>query len=228
MSELVRGLIVFLAMANVGALLGLFLEVGRYFVPPAQVRGLFVASAGVMVAVMAGTLHRLHQPIHWWTVLLGFCVLAEDILLASLLMWFRGEEGGGYLRAMRAGPQARHERRAGESATERVVRRLVYWVVGLYSITLVVAVVVGFITVQTHRTLCTFDNDLAARVAAAELSYETSRQYVFGRDPATGRLLHPGPILGFPRSVVVANLRQQHTALVNQIRAHDSLGGLNC
>lgn len=214
----------------------LFQQVGRFFIPRWQMRGLMGTSMIVTAAIGLANLQHVHRSPTWSTWAIAVGTVGQAAFLAWLFQWYGSTEGRRHVAAMLESKQAGQV--AARTSVERRVDQLLVGVIAVFGIAMFTLLVIGASAYRTNQeqertrsALCTYRGDLADRSAQAQASLATSTAYVFARytsGPLRGQLKRPGRIYGFPRSVIVAGLKTQQAAVHNQQRALRSLAGLHC
>lgn len=212
MTEAVRVLVVFVSFAGIGALVGIF-ERG-YIVPRRWIGGWMLGNAIALFFLGAGNLSHLSKPLTWQDLGLACGALVQLVYLAGLWYWYGTPAGRAHAALMRA---SEAERPAEAPSLTEVGRRVNHIAVGMlafFLILLVMWLVGGYFVTIVNSSLCAYRNGLAEDVAQGD-------HYLNDRDPSTGRLLHPGPIVGVPRATLLHNLQVQKDRLA-------TLHGLRC
>lgn len=99
-AELLRWIVMFGCVFNIGVLVALFDMVGRFVVPPIPMRLLFLANGLMLVTLGFSSYERLHDQLTFRTPLFAVALALELVGLVMLRRWYRTDEGREHVRRM--------------------------------------------------------------------------------------------------------------------------------
>jgi len=208
-----HSLAAFLCSAVVAVIAGLFMEVGKFFVPKAAVRASMVGVTGFVAVTGIDSLRNPHRPVGvltWAALAFLLCVLAG---IGHLWHWYGTPAGRAHT--------ARMLESVGEAATdahkltdlEQEFQRRDRRMLALTVVLVAMVTASGYFVIVNHRAFCSFHGELQDRY---------DRGVAILHDPAYAhRKVIPIYGLRLPRPVLANQLHQQRATL-------DSLDSLHC
>lgn len=93
MADALRWTTIFMCLFNIGVLVALFEEVGKYFLPKIKMRLLMAANILSLFAIGLASYARLNEPVSWRIPLFLTAALLQLAALIRLHRWYGTEEG---------------------------------------------------------------------------------------------------------------------------------------